>query len=107
VEEVTIQRDDRGRIFGLVVRDIDARSVAGTSSIHFLRTVSASLSDYLHVPVEMSLGGEAFLAVDRSDIHLDRELDAILETLVMGFKVLEKEYPADLVVHEATVGVEV
>jgi uncharacterized protein YsxB (DUF464 family) len=47
------------------------------------------------------------LAIDRCDTHLDRELDAVLETLVIGLRMLEREYPADLVVEEPAVGVEV
>ena len=105
--EIVVQRDDRGRIVGLVMRDLEEGSVATSSSQHFLQAVSESLTQYLHVPAETSLTDEAFLSIDRKDAHLDRELDAVLETLVIGFRMLEKEYPSDLVVHEATVGVEV
>ncbi len=105
--EIVVQRDDRGRIVGLVMRDLEEGSVAASSSQHFLQAVSESLTQYLHVPTETSMTDEAFLSVDRKDAHLDRELDAVLETLVIGFRMLEKEYPSDLVVHEATVGVEV
>lgn len=105
--EVVIQRDDRGRVLGLVARGVDVPSVVGSSALHFLAAVSDSLTQYLHVPVEVSLSGEAFLTVDRSDVHLDRELDAVLETLVIGYRMLERSNPTELAVHEASVGVEV
>jgi len=89
------------------MRDLDPETAAALSAQYFLQAVSESLSQYLHVPTETSLTDEAFLSVNRKDVHLDRELDAVLETLVIGFRMLEKEYPSDLVVHEATVGVEV
>jgi hypothetical protein len=108
VGEALIHRDDRGRIVGLTLRDVGSSTVAGTSANHILQAASASLLGYLHVPV----GGaaevdDAGLTIDRSDAHLDREIDAVLETLVIGLRMLEREYPSDLVVQEATVGVEV
>lgn len=105
--EALIQRDDRGRIVGLSFRDIGCSTVAGTSAHHFLQSVAASLSEYLHVPIDSAVDEDADLTVDRSDTHLDREIDAVLETFVIGLRMLEREYPSDLVVQEATVGVEV
>ena len=107
--EVLIHRDDRGRIVGLTLRDVAPSTAAGTSAGHFLRAASASLSGYLHVPVVAADGFEGSLTIDRSDTHLDREIDAVLETLVIGLRMLEREHPTDLVVQdqEATVGIEV
>ena len=45
--------------------------------------------------------------MDRSDPFLDRELDAILETMVLGLKALERDRPGRLVVHEAGMDVKV
>ncbi len=105
--EALIHRDDRGRIVGLTLRDVGPSTAAGTSAGYFLRAASASLSGYLHVPVVADGGFEGSLTIDRSDTHLDREIDAVLETLVIGLRMLEREYPSDLVVQEATVGIEV
>jgi len=107
VGEILIRRDERNRVTGLSVRDITGGTVAGTSSLHLLQAVTATLVDYLHVAVESSIPDATELVIDRRDTHLDRELDAVLETLVVGLKLLAKEYPADLVVEEATIGVEV
>ncbi len=105
--EALIHRDDRGRIVGLTLRDVGPSTAVGTSACHFLRAASASLSGYLHVPVVADDGFEGSLTIDRSDAHLDREIDAVLETVVIGLRMLEREYPSDLVVQEATVGIEV
>lgn len=105
--EILIRRDERNRVTGLSVCDVDDQTVAGASALHLLRAVTATLVDYLHVGVESSIPDAAELVIDRRDSHLDRELDAVLETLVVGLKLLAKEYPADLVVEEATIGVEV
>jgi uncharacterized protein YsxB (DUF464 family) len=40
-------------------------------------------------------------------VHLNREIDAIMETLVIGLKQLAIEYAQDLVVHEETMGIQV
>jgi len=107
VGEALVHRDERGRIVGLTLRDVDSSTAAGTSANHFVLAASASLSEYLHAPVTDSGGSDAGFAIDRSDTHLDREIDAVLETLVIGLRMLEREYPSDLVVQEATIGVEV
>ena len=105
--EALIHRDDRGRIVGLTLRDVGSSTAAGTSANHILQAASASLLGYLHVPVAGAGEVDAGFTIDRSDAHLDREIDAVLETLVIGLRMLEREYPSDLVVQEATVGVEV
>jgi hypothetical protein len=107
VGEARIHRDERGRIVGLTLRETGPSTAAGTSANHFVLAASASLSEYLHVPVGGGGEGASSFSIDRSDTHLDREIDAVLETLVIGLRMLEREYPADLIVEEATVGVEV
>ncbi|MGB2982245.1 MAG: hypothetical protein WBC63_00080 [Candidatus Bipolaricaulia bacterium] len=105
--EVLIQRDERNRVTGLIVRDVVGETVPGASALHLMQAVTTSLVDYLHVRVESTVADAAELVVDRCDTHLDRELDAVLETLVIGLKMLSEEYPADLIVEEATISVEV
>ena len=106
--EIRIRRDERNRVTGLDLRDVAIDTAVGRSALHLVRTVTASLIEYLHVNVE-SVDGEtgAEVTIDRCDTHLDRELDAVLETLVIGLRLLEKECEADLVLEELTVGVEV
>ena len=105
--EVLVQRDETNRIVGFVARGLSPETLPGIGVFQLLRAGSAALTDYLHVPTESSLSEEMYLAVDRSDPHLARELDAVLETLATGFRLLERDCPDDLVVHDAAVGVEV
>jgi uncharacterized protein YsxB (DUF464 family) len=105
--EIVIQRDERNRVLGLTSRGMVEGTLATTSAFHFLRAAVASMTKYLHVSPDFSVGEEIYLGVKRSDLHLNREIDAIMETLVMGLKILAEEYPDDLVVHEATIGIQV
>jgi len=107
VGEVAVQRDERNRIVGLVVREISSETTAGASALFFLQAAASALTEYLHVSVEAGVGDESGLLVDRSDPHLDREIDAILETVVIGLRMLGREFPAEVAVLEAAAGVEV
>ena len=102
-----MQRDETNRIVGFVTRGLSSETLPGIGVFQLLRAGSAALADYLHVQSESSLSDEMYLTVDRSDPHLARELDAVLETLAVGFRLLERDCPGDLVVHDAAVGVEV
>jgi uncharacterized protein YsxB (DUF464 family) len=80
---------------------------AKASAAILLRAVAESLTEYLHVAVESSFEDEFSLEVDRRDQYLDREIDAVLATMRSGLRLVARDYPAELMVHEATVGVEV
>lgn len=105
--EAVIQRDERGRIVGLTMQAEGMSAPAKASITNLLRAVVESLTDYLHVIVESAFADEMYLEIDRSDQHLDREIDAILATMGSGLRLVEREYPGELVVHDAEVGVEV
>jgi uncharacterized protein YsxB (DUF464 family) len=105
VGEILIQRDEQNRILGLTGRGMEEGSLATTSTLHILQATISSMIDYLHVAPDFSVGKELRLVVNRSDPHLNREIDAIMETLVIGLKMLAEEYPSDFVVQEATVSV--
>ena len=99
--EIFVQRDEKNRIFGLVGREMEEGSPATIGALQSLRAADASMTEYLHLSPEFKVGKEISLIIDRSDPHLNREIDAIMETIVVGFKMLAEEYPDDLVVHEA------
>ncbi len=105
--EILVQRDDTNRVVGVVVRGMRQVTTLGTTVSTLLEAAATSLTEYLHVPVETSFGAEMTLVVNRRDPHLDRELDAILETLVVGFRLLERDHSKSIALHEETVGVEV
>ena len=107
MEEILIQRDEQNRIVGLTSRGGEEGSIAMMSALQFLRAAVAGMTEYLHVNPDFSVGEEIDLVVNRSDPHLNREIDAIMETLVIGLRTLATEYPSEVVVHEATVGLKV
>lgn len=105
--EAVIQRDERGRVVGVVMQADGMSASARASATTLLRAVAESLSEYLHVAVASTFEDELSLEVDRRDQYLDREIDAVLATMRSGLRLVERDYPAELMVHEATVGVEV
>jgi uncharacterized protein YsxB (DUF464 family) len=109
VGEIVVQRDENNRIVGVSVHGLSPeRDGDVANSVHrFLRAVVASMNDYLHVPAGILPAEALRLEVDRTDVHLSREIDAILETLVIGLNMLAEEYPSELVVRESSIGVQV
>ncbi len=105
--EAVIQRDERGRVVGVTMQADGMSDIAKASAATLLQAVAESLSEYLHIAVASSFGDDLSLEVDRRDQYLDREIDAVLATMKSGLRLVERNYPAELMVHEATVGVEV
>ena len=105
--EAVIHRDERGRVVGVSMQAEGMSASAKASTTTLLRAVAESLAEYLHVSVEVSFSDDMSLEVDRRNQYLDREIDAILATMRSGLRLVERDYPAELMVHEATVGVEV
>ena len=105
--EIVVQRDDQNRILALTGRDIPSGGIGSASLFLLLQAGVSAMVDYLHVDPEFLVGEEVRLVVDRSDPHLNRETDAIMETLVIGLKILAKEYPSGIVVQDETVGMQV
>jgi len=105
-EKIVLHRDGNGRIVEVSMEDVDLASVSGTCSAILLRAAAEALREYIHVAVDQP--SDERLSVDRSDVHLDREIDAILETLNIGLRLVEKEYPSELAISEVEdVGIKV
>ena len=108
MEEILVQRDEQNRIVGLAARGGEEGSVAMIGTLQFLRAAAVAMTEYLHVEeADLSAGEEIEFVINRSDPHLNREIDAIMETLVIGLRMLATDYPGEVVVHEATVGLKV
>jgi len=107
VEEILVQRDEQNRVVGLAARGGEEGSVAMIGTLQFLRAAAVAMTEYLHVEADLSVGEEIEFVINRSDPHLNREIDAIMETLVIGLRMLATDYPGEVVVHEATVGLKV
>jgi len=107
VGEVVVQRDEENRIVALTAKGMDEGSGVGLRALHTLRAAAMAMTDYLHLAPDLSEGNEVCLVVDRSDPYLYREIDAIMETLAIDLRLLSREQPQDLVVHEGAVEIEV
>ena len=105
--EIIVQRDERNRIVSLTGQGLQVESPAAMNARYFIQAAVAAMIEYLHLNPVYHLEEEMLLSLDRRDPHLDREIDAILETLLIGLKLLAKEYPGDIVLHEATVELKV
>ncbi|MEA3238907.1 MAG: hypothetical protein U9Q94_03895 [Candidatus Bipolaricaulota bacterium] len=106
--EIIVSRDEHNRILGLTGQGIDSDTPTGDAALRFLQASVSAMIDYLHLAPDYALvGSEMHLSIDRSAPHLNREIDAIMETLVIGLTQLAVEDAQDLVVHEATAGIRV
>lgn len=105
--EIIVQRDEEGRIVALIGERMEEPNAATRSGMYFLRAAECALSEYLRLSPTLTVTDEVRMIVDRSDPLLNREIDAVMETVVRGLKLLAQDFPGDLVVHEATLGVKV
>lgn len=81
--EVLIERDEEGRVQVVTLYGDD--SPEGLAAAMLVEAPVLGMKHYLHLDPEVSREGSVLrYRVDRSDIFLDRELDAILETMVLG-----------------------
>ncbi len=80
---------------------------AGVSSI--LQTAVLGLEEYLKLKTKVEIEKEkGYLSCQlERDIFLNREIDAILETMVLGLRAMEREYPEYLRVEEVVGNVNV
>ncbi len=105
--DIIIQRDERGRIVELTFCPEGMAEPAHTSALHLMRAVVECLREYLHVEVGATFGEHVSIEIDRRDQYLDREIDAVLVTAVHGLRIVEREFPAELIVNDASVAAEV
>lgn len=105
--EIIVSRDEHNRILELTGQGIDGDAPTGAAALRFLQASVSSMIDYLHLAPDYSFGSGMHLSIDRSAPHLNREIDAIMETLVIGLRQLAAEHEEALVVHEATIGIRV
>ncbi|HHE48148.1 MAG TPA: hypothetical protein ENL11_04375 [Candidatus Acetothermia bacterium] len=104
--EVLIERDEEGRVQSVSLRGDE--SPEGLAAAVLVEAPVLGMRHYLHLAPEAYREGETFrFRVDRSDIFLDRELDAILETMVFGLRSLERDRPDRVAVREIGLDVKV
>ncbi|MGC9530124.1 MAG: hypothetical protein ACP5G2_05860 [Candidatus Bipolaricaulaceae bacterium] len=104
--EVLIERDEEGRVQAVSLRGEE--SPEGLAAAALLEGPVMGMRHYLRLAPEVEReGAEVRFRVDRSDIFLDRELDAILETMVLGFRWLERDRPDRVAVREVGMDIKV
>ncbi|MFN3346793.1 MAG: hypothetical protein ACK42E_03160 [Candidatus Bipolaricaulaceae bacterium] len=97
--EVLIERDEEGRVQVVTLYGDD--SPEGLAAAMLVEAPVLGMKNYLHLDPEVSREGTVLrYRVDRSDIFLDRELDAILETMVLGLRALAQDRPGKVAVRE-------
>ncbi len=104
--EVLIERDEEGKVAQVVVRGEDSPENLATASL--VEAAVLGLREYLHLDPEAFWDGMTLtFKVDRSDFFLDREVDAILETMVLGLRHLQRKRPERVAVREFGASVKV
>jgi len=104
--EVLIERDEEGRVQAVALRGDDSPEALAAAAL--VEAPVLGMRHYLHLTPEAYREGDTFrFRVDRSDIFLDREIDAILETMVLGLRSLERDRPDKLAVREIGLDVKV
>lgn len=104
--EVMIERDEEGRVQTVTLHGDE--SAEGLAAGALVEAPVLGLKGYLHLDPEVSQEGNTFrFRVDRSDFFLDREIDAVVETMVLGLRSLEGARPGRIAVHEVGESVKV
>ncbi len=105
---VEILRDTDKKIFGFRSRGHAGYAEAGQDIVcagvsTLLQTAVLGLEEYLKLdPKVEQEQGWLHCQLER-DIFLNREIDAVLETMVLGLKALARQYPQHLQVAEEVV----
>ena len=111
--EVEILRDAEGRIQELRCQGEIPESVAeegryvevGVTTL--LRTAVLGLREYLKLDPEVEDEPERLVLRLKRDYLLNREIDAILETMLLGLRTMERRYPDFLSLKDVPSGVQV
>ncbi|MGD9840771.1 MAG: hypothetical protein AB7U87_03600 [Candidatus Bipolaricaulis sp.] len=97
--EVVIERDEEGRVQAVTLHGDE--SAEGLAAAALVEAPVLGLRDYLHLDPAVTKEGHLLrFQVDRSAFFLDREVDAIVETMVLGLRALSRNRPGRIAVHE-------
>lgn len=105
--DVTIERDSDGRVQAITLHGGEETAEGLTASV-LVDASLLTLRDYLHLAPEVKMeGGGRQMVVDRSDLLLDREVDAVLEVVLRGLRTLKRERPDSLELRDVSMDVKV
>jgi len=101
---VVVERDEEGRVQTVTLNGDE--SAEGLAAAALVGAPILGLREYLHLDPAVTKDGYATrFEVDRSDFFLDREIDAVVETMVLGLRALARE--GRIAVHEVGESVKV
>lgn len=104
--EVVVERDEEDRVQTVTLHGDE--SAEGLSAGALVEASILGLRDYLHLDPEVVRDGNQLrFRVDRSDFFLDREIDAVVETMVLGLRSLSRARDGRIIVHEVGESVKV
>ncbi|MFO8034621.1 MAG: hypothetical protein R6U88_05625 [Candidatus Bipolaricaulota bacterium] len=105
--DVTIERDSDGRIQAITVHGGE-ETAEGLAASVLVDASLLTLREYLHLApgVKVESGGRQ-MVIDRSDLFLDREIDAVLEVVLRGLRTLKQQRPESLELRDASMDVKV
>ncbi len=87
---VVVERDEEGRVQTVTLAGDD--SPEGLAAVALVEAPILGLREYLHLEPAVTRDGHALrFEVDRSDFFLDREVDAVVETMVLGLRALARD----------------
>ncbi|HIC95865.1 TPA: ribosomal-processing cysteine protease Prp [Candidatus Bipolaricaulota bacterium] len=106
---VEVYRDNLGKIceFRSSTGGYEAQDPLKVSVMALVQTAIIGLEDYLKLEPEVSEEEGVLRCKLERESFLNREIDAILETMVLGLRALEREHPESLEVREVGSGVKV
>lgn len=104
--EVVIERDEEGRVQTVTLHGEE--SAEGLAAAALVQAPVLGLRDYLHLDPEVTKEGhDVRFRVDRSDFFLDREIDAVMEAMVLGLRWLSHHRQGRIAVRDVGAGVKV
>jgi uncharacterized protein YsxB (DUF464 family) len=104
--EVEVLRDHEGRVQelrcqgGTPVEETEEGKVVEIGVSTLMRTAIIGLEGYLKLEPEVEDEPERLVLRLKRDYLLNREIDAILETMLLGLKAIEKRHPDHLDIKE-------
>jgi len=108
--EVEVQRDSEGKIREFRRRkegDLPEEHPLQVSVSSLVQTAIIGLEDYLKLEPEVKEEEGWLQCKLEREYFLNREIDAILETMILGLRALERDHPGFLEVHEVGSNVKV
>ncbi len=108
--EIEVYRDGEGKICEFRSRrgkDIPEEVSLQVSVSSLVDTAIIGLEDYLKLQPEVKQEEGWLQCKLEREYFLNREIDAILETMVLGLRSLERDYPTDLEIREVGSNVKV